>query len=158
MTPRAAIDGAQPLRQAAAELGIAPRTLRRWLAAGAPTVTRGRRGRGGRALVDPQAVRAWRLSCEAIEHADLEVLAAELPELVAAAVFEAFRECEGPHKRQTAGVLAGVWYFVTVALLERLRRDVPELRDPATVPPQIGHLRTIFAGLGTTDLRTNPTP
>ena len=137
---------ALPLTDAARELRVSPRTLSRWLAAGAPTVARGRRGRGGRALVDPAAVRAWRLSCAATEHADLEALAAEVPEIVANAVAEAFRQCEGVHKRQAAGVLAGAWYLVTVALLDRLRRDVPHLSDPAVLPAQIGHLRAIFAG------------
>jgi len=141
---------ARPLTEAAAELGVAPRTLARWLAAGAPAVRRGRRGRGGRALVDVGAVRAWRLSCEATAHADLEVLAAEVPELVAGAVAEAFRQVDGPHKQATAGALAATWYVVTVRLLDRLRRDVPHLGDPATVPRQIGHLRAICAGSGRT--------
>lgn len=142
---------ALPLPQAAAELRVSPRTLRRWLRQGAPTVARGRRGRGGRALVDPRAIAAWRLSCEAVEHADLEVFAAELPELVADAMLEAFREVDGPHKRAAAGVLAGAWYVVTVRALDRLRRDVPELRDPEVLPAQIGHLRTIYAGLRRTE-------
>jgi hypothetical protein len=140
-----------PLPEAALALGVQPRTLARWLAAGAPAVRRGRRGRGGGALVDVRAVRAWRLSCEAVEHADLEALAAEVPELVADAVAEAFQQTDGPHKRATAGALAGCWYLVTVALLDRLRRDVPGLTDPATLPRQIGQLRAISAGSRTTD-------
>jgi hypothetical protein len=136
---------ALPLPAAAHELGVAPRTLARWLAAGAPAVRRGRRGRGGRALVDVAAVRAWRASCEAAAHPDLEALAAELPELVADAVLEAFRQTEGPHKRATAGALAGAWLLIVYALLDRLRRDVPHLADPDTLPRQIGHLRAIYA-------------
>ena len=141
---------ALPLNLAAAELAVSVPTLRRWIAAGAPVARRGRRGRGGRALVDVRAVRAWRGSSEAAEHRDLEVLAVEVPELVAEAVAEAFRACDGPHKRATAGVLAGAWYLVTVALLDRLRREVPSLADPATVPQKIAHLRSICGDLGRT--------
>lgn len=137
---------AVPVHLAALELGVSVPTLRRWLRQGCPVARRGRRGRGGRALVDPRAVRAWRGSSEACELAGLEVLAAEVPELVAGAVAEAFRQCDGPHKRATAGALAGAWYLVTVALFDRLRRDVPALADPATVPREIDHLRSIFAG------------
>jgi hypothetical protein len=131
---------------AAHSLGISVPTLRRWLRQGAPQARRGRRGRGGDALVDPAAVRAWRASCAVVEHADLEVLAGELPELVGRAVAEAFAAVEGPHKRAAAGVLAGAWYVVTTKLLDRLRRDVPRLRDPDVVPAQIDHLRAIYGG------------
>lgn len=148
---------AVPLPQAADALGISVPTLRRWLRRGAPQARRGRRGRGGRALVDVAAVEAWRGSGAAVEHADLTVFASELPELVAAAVFDSFQHVEGSHKRATAGTLAGAWYLVTVALLDRLRRDVPTLRDPDVVPAQIDHLRSIYAGLRRNGVRTNPT-
>jgi len=100
--------------------------------------------------VDVAAVRAWRGSCEAVGHADLEVLAAELPELVADAVAEAFREVTGPHKRATAGALAATWYQVTVALLDRIRRDVPHVADPLVLPRQIATLTAIYDQSGTT--------
>jgi len=132
-----------PLPLAARELGISTQTLRRWLRQGAPQARRGRRGRGGRALVDPAAVAAWRGGGKASGADFLTVFACEVPELVAVAVLEAHQRVEGPHKRATAGVLAGAWYLVSVALLDRLRRDVPGLADPATVPPQIAHLRDI---------------
>lgn len=125
------------------ELGISPVTLRRWMRAGAPVARRGRRGRGGEALIDPAAVTAWRLSCEVSDHADLIVLAGELPEIVASAIGEAFLHVEGPHKRACAGVLAGAWYLVTLALLDRLRRVVPDLNDPTALPTSIERLRKI---------------
>lgn len=129
---------------AAAEvLGISVPTLRRWIARGAPVSRRGRRGRGSATLVDPVAVTAWRGSCDVTDHADLVVLAAELPELVGAAVAEAFHHVDGPHKRACAGVLAGAWYLVVLALLDRLRHDVPDLRDPDVLPASIERLRKI---------------
>jgi hypothetical protein len=102
--------------------------------------------------VDVGAVRAWRGACNAAEHADLEVLAAEVPELVAAAVLEAFRAVDGPHKRACAGVLAATWYAVACTLLDRLRRDVPHVADPADLPPQIVTLRAICVGSRRTGL------
>ena len=49
-----------PRASAARELGVAERTLRDWIAAGAPVARPGRRGRGGSALFDVRAVAAWR--------------------------------------------------------------------------------------------------
>jgi hypothetical protein len=141
---------AVPLPVAARVLGIAPRTLTRWLAAGAPAARPGRRGRGGRALVDPAAISAWRAGSAATAPLELTVFAAEVPNIVAAAVLEAYRRIEGPHKRATAGALAGTWYVVTIALLDRLRHEMPELRDPETIPEQIGQLRAIYSGSRTT--------
>ena len=48
-----------PAPQAARELGRHPATVSRWLAAGAPVVRPGRRGRGGSALVDVEQLRQW---------------------------------------------------------------------------------------------------
>lgn len=137
---------AVPLPAAARDLGVSVPTLRRWLRQGAPQARRGRRGRGGYALVDPRALAAWRASGKASDDAAIIALASEVPELVADAVADAFRQTEGPHKRACAGTLAATWYVVTVALMDRLRRDVPELRDPDTVPREIDHLRSIFGG------------
>ena len=146
---------ALPLNLAAAELGVSVPTLRRWLRQGAPVAHRGRRGRGGRALVDVRAVRAWLGSSEAGAHRDLEVLAAELPELVAGAVAESFARLENVNKRQVAGVLAGTWLLVVYALLDRIRRDVPGLPDPSVLPEKIVHLRSINGDLGTTASGSN---
>jgi hypothetical protein len=149
---------AVPLPAAARELRVSVPTLRRWIRAGAPQARRGRRGRGGRALVDPAAIVAWRRFGKACDDAALVVLASELPELVAAAVWQSFVNVEGMRKAPVAGVLAGCWYVVTVALLDRLRRDVPELCDPDVVPRQIDHLRSIYAGLCTVGSRTLDPP
>jgi hypothetical protein len=128
---------------AARTLGVSEATLRRWLRVGAPVARRGGRGRGRRTLVDAAAIEAWR-GCGKASDA-LVVFAAELPELVADAVHEAFMLTGGPHKRATAGVLAATWYVVTVGILDRLRADVPDLHDPTLVPEKIAHLRMIFA-------------
>jgi hypothetical protein len=143
------------LPAAARELRVSVPTLRRWLRAGAPVAHRGRRGRGGQALIDPAAVAAWRGSGKA-EHGDLIVFANELPELVAGAIAESFQHIEGPHKRLAAGALAGAWYLITVALLDRLRCHVPELRDPDVLPREIDHLRSIYRDSGRTDFTDSP--
>ena len=148
---------AVPIPAAADALEVSVPTLRRWIAAGAPVAARGRRGRGGRALVDPAAVAAWRGSAAATDHADLIVFAADVPQLVADAVADAFLQVEGPHKVSMAGPLAATWYAVTVALLDRLRQDVPTLTDPDVLPAQIDHLRSICSRFGRTGVSTTPT-
>lgn len=130
-----------PLTAAARKLNVSVPTLRRWMADGAPVARRGRRGRGGAALLDVAAIEAWRGTGAATDL--LHVLAAEVPELVAGAVEEAFRAATGPHKRAFAGHLALAWFEVTSRLLDRLRRDVPEIPELATVPERIERLRQI---------------
>lgn len=122
---------------AARELGVSVVTLRRWLARGAPHRP-GRRGRGHAALVDVGAVRAWRQANDR-DTALLE-LAQAVPGVLARATAEAFRQIEGPDKRRMAGVLAGLWYVLTTAMLDRLSPAVPEL---AHEPPEIERLREI---------------
>lgn len=139
---------AQRIEAAALELGISEPTLRRWIAAGAPVARRGRRGRGDATLIDPDAIAAWR----GARPDELRVLAGEIPELVAEACWSAFMLVEGPHRTACAGVLAGAWYVVTVALLDRLRRSGLDLADPA-IPGKIAQLRAIFEHSRTTDGR-----
>ncbi|WP_162434816.1 helix-turn-helix domain-containing protein [Pseudoxanthomonas koreensis] len=127
------------LREAARALGISPRTLRRWLSAGAPVARRGRRGTGGAALIDPHAVLAWRDTCDA--DAALQAFAGRVPELVACAIAEAHRMIEGPHKRATAGALAGTWFIVSAALTDALRQQVPTIPEIGNVPREIERLR-----------------
>jgi hypothetical protein len=66
-----------------------------------------------------------------------------VPEIVAAAVAEAFRGASGPHKRGCADVLAAAWYVVTVAVLDRIRRECPDVPEVETVPEPIERLRKI---------------
>lgn len=132
---------------AARALGISESQLRRYVASGAPVAHRGARGRGRATLLDPSAIEAWRRAGAGDDR--LVVLAAELPELIASAIHSAFLSTDGPHKRATAGALAGVWYLVTTAVLDRLRREVPELGELTTVPDKIAALRVIFRDSGT---------
>jgi hypothetical protein len=133
---------ALPLRDAARELGVSARQLERDVAAGAPVARRGGRGRGRVTLVDPAAIAAWRSA--GAPTAGLLALSAELPELVANAVDDAFRQTEGPHKAATAGAMAGTWYLVTTAILDRLRREMAEVPELSAVPDKIDRLRRIF--------------
>ena len=50
---------AVPIPEAAAQLGLSPRQLRRAIQQGAPVVHRGRPGRSHKTLLDPAAVRRW---------------------------------------------------------------------------------------------------
>jgi hypothetical protein len=130
-----------PLSVAAAALGISVPRLRRLIAAGAPVARRGRRGRGGAFLVDAEAVRRWQAAGG--RDARLHAFAADVPRVVAEACAESFAQVTGPHKRATAGVLAGAWYVVTIAILGRLRAELPELTDPTVVPESVERLREI---------------
>lgn len=49
----------RPLAEAAKQFGVHPATVRRWVAAGAPTVRLGRGARGHGSLVDPDQLKAW---------------------------------------------------------------------------------------------------
>ena len=102
-------------------------------------------------MIDPAAVVAWQASRAASEHDQVVVLAAELPELIASAIEIAFREFDGAAKRPVAGFAAACWYVVTTAILDRLRRDVPHLRDPDVLPKGIDHLRSIYTEARRTD-------
>lgn len=137
------------LAVAARELGVAPETVRRWVAAGAPAARRGARGRGRRTLVDPAALAAWRRSCAAEgsnRELDAHRLAADLPNAIADAVDAAFRLAEGPHKRASAGLLAAAWFLSSTAVLDRLRELEPDVAELAVLPEKIRHLRGISSG------------
>lgn len=135
-----------PLEDAARELGIAAPTLRRWLRAGAPQERRGRRGRGGAALLDVRAISAWRASREgAVPPTELlRVLAAEIPELLALAAWEVFGETPDAHRRAVAGALSAFWYRASTALRDRIASDAPDVPEVATVPAQIDQLMRHF--------------
>lgn len=132
---------AQSIVEAAQALGVRPGTLKRWCRQGAPVVQRGRRGRGCALLVDPAAVRQW-LGADARDALLLE-LANELPYAMADAAIEALRLVEGPHKRSTAGVLAGTWYLSAAAVLDLLRDRCPSIPEIGAIPEPIERLRKI---------------
>lgn len=133
---------------AARALGISERALRRDIAAGAPVLRRGSRGRGRAALLDVDAIAAWRRSRAPRSDDRLLVLAAEVPEIIGGAMHEAFALVDGPHKRLVAGALAGAGYMAIVALLDRLRREAPSVPEASTLPPKIIRLRQIFGTSG----------
>jgi excisionase family DNA binding protein len=130
-----------PVREAADALGVGNSTLRRWIASGAPVARMGRRGRGTPTLIDLDAMRAWRRQ-NGVGDA-LRAFAGRIPELVAAAIYEAHRHCGGPHKRAVIAELPGVWDSVTAALLEALREQIPDLPECRVVPVKIAILRAI---------------
>ena len=133
---------ALPLPAAAVELGISEPTLRRWLRQGAPVTRQGGRGRGRAALVDPAAVDRWRTPGKAAG-IDAAILAAELPELLAAAVWQTFLLIDGPHKRPCANELAAAWYGMTTAALDRLREHDATLPELSALPEAIDRLQKI---------------
>jgi hypothetical protein len=120
--------------------------LLRDIAAGAPVVNRGGRGRGHAMLLDTSAIAAWRRRRRAARDCDaLRVLAAQIPELVADGVMESFVAVEGSDKRRCAGILAAAWFVVANRVLDRIRRDVPDVPEIETVPEAIEALRKITA-------------
>lgn len=138
------MNGAVPIKQAASVLGVAPATVWRWIGLGCPVARRGRRGRGGGALLIPGDVEAWRRARAGSGAADvLRAFAGQIPELVADGVVAAFRDAEGPHKRQLAGSQVACWYSVCCAITDRLRADGIEVSDPSSLPAGIEQLRQV---------------
>src|SRR5690606_35936660 len=107
---------ALPEREAALALGVSPSTLRRWVAAGCPVARRGRRGRGCQTLFDPVAVLAWREVGRGDVDAALRDLAGRIPELLGAALAEAYRLA--PDKRGSAWTAAAGWQLAVGALFD----------------------------------------
>lgn len=135
---------ARPLPEAARALGVSTPTLKRWLRQGAPVARRGRRGRGCRTLIDPEAIRAWRRAQDA-DHAQVEAvlraLAGRVPELLAEAAAEAFRLA--PDKRGAAWTACAVWQLSVAAVLDHLRECGADVGDPDAIPECIERLRKI---------------
>lgn len=128
-----------PLDRCARELDISVSTLRRWLAAGAPCARRGC-GRGITTLIDIDAVRAWQ-SASDDEQRWIRV-ASELPELVADAIDRASRGITNrPDKRSIAMGLELAYFASTLAVLRRLRVEVPQIPSAQTIPASILRLR-----------------
>ncbi len=134
------VTGPLPLTEAARELNVSPATLRRWLTQGAPVASRGRRGRGCRTLICPNAIRQWRAASD--HDARLTKFAGAMPELVGKAMADAFRL--HPDKRQRAALAwlacAG-WQLATEALADQLGHPGPD-----AIPPEIERLRKIVHG------------
>lgn len=130
------------LPEAAHHLGIPVGTLRRWVREGCPVVLRGHRGRGHACMVDVEAVQRWRES--STPNALLLEIAAALPDVLARAMVEAWKQIDGTDKRRLAGVLAGSWYVAASEVLDYLRAKHPGIPDvgPA-LPEQIERLRKI---------------
>jgi hypothetical protein len=92
------------LAAAAAELGVRADTVRGWIRNGAPVVRQGDKGPGRGALLDPDAVRAWRK-----RSADDAPLVRLDEGSLARGLMAAFRACSGDigiTQRQLAAVLA----------------------------------------------------
>ncbi|TWT21647.1 hypothetical protein [Luteimonas wenzhouensis] len=135
---------ALPVPAAAAALGVSVPTLKRWIGRGAPVARRGRRGRGCRTLIDPEAILAWRAAQDADRaqvEAALRALAGRIPELLADAAAEAFRLA--PDKRGAAWTACAAWQLSLAAVLDDLRACGAEINDPDTIPEPIERLRKI---------------
>lgn len=137
---------ALPVPAAAAALGVSVPTLKRWIGRGAPVARRGRRGRGCRTLIDPEAIRAWRQAQDADRaqvEAVLRTLAGRVPELLAEAAAEAFRLA--PDKRGAAWTACAAWQLSVAAVLDDLRACGADISDPDAIPESIERLRKIAA-------------
>lgn len=133
-----------PIDIAADQLGVGVVTVRRMLRAGAPQARRGRKGRGGQALLDVNAIAAWQASRNGSgDHvAALEAFAAQMPEVVADEIWRVFLLCRDkpPDRRTLPGAFAALWYAISKALRDRVAIDVPSVADITETPPQIDHL------------------
>lgn len=132
--------GVLTLPKAAAALGVSPRTLGRWIDAGAPVARRGRRGRGDATLIDPAAVRAWRRAQGGADA--LRAFAGRVPELLAIAHVEAYEMAHGPKAAAAANTCA-TWYLSAMTLLDALRAEVPDIGELQALPVEIERLRKI---------------
>lgn len=140
--PAAPSIAALPVADAARALGVSTSTLWHWVRGGqCPVVRHGGRGPGHCTLVDPEAVRAWRVS-EGGEQLAL-ALAAELPQVLAEAMAEAHALATGVAKAPLAGVLAGTWYLAASRALDALRVHAPATPELTTIPAAIERLREI---------------
>lgn len=134
----------------AAAFGVGERTVQNWITGGCPVIQRGRRGRGGAALLDLDAVAAWRGSQH--DHSDdtavvLEI-ASLLPAVLAEACAEAAARADGTHKRDLHGALAATWYLATTRTLQALCEKYPAaahlLQGPVARPAQIHRMIQVW--------------
>jgi hypothetical protein len=86
-------------------------------------------------------VNAWR-AAESNERL-LLTLAAELPEVLAAAAAESHAMATGMAKAPLAGILAATWYQCAAKTLDALRAHHPSIPEVTAIPPAIERLREI---------------
>ncbi len=103
--------------------------------------SRGRRGRGHAVLVDPDAVRQWREAGS--RDAVVLELAAALPQVLAGAVEESWRQAVGIDKRALAGIAAATWFMAANAVADHLRTRCPHVPEVSQLPDEIQRLRKI---------------
>lgn len=136
------------LADAADALNLKLGTLRRLVKEGLPTVRRAdaRGGRGCGTLLHLPTVRAWlaaRQQPGQPTEALLLTLAAELPHAIGAALDDASRLCDGPHKRDLLRLMPGIWWLVATAVRDHLtEHGAPAMRDltRADLPPSLARL------------------
>jgi hypothetical protein len=137
-------DNLLPIDAAAVALGVNVATVRRWLRVGAPQAVRGKRGRGGAALLDLSAITAWRACRNGTSSptAALEAFAAQMPEVLAGAIWRVFLLCQDkPLDRRTLpGALAAAWYATATALRDRIAIAAPSVPEISVTPPPIEQL------------------
>lgn len=125
-----------PITQAAKILRRHPATIRKWIAAGAPTVEHGSVGRGKGSLVRVDELRRWRAGSVAAidDEALFQRLAVALEDTIKR---DAVHERVGIHEGQCAGVLA--------LTFERLSRNLMQRQvDLDRTPPEIARLCAIW--------------
>ena len=136
------------LADACGPLGLKLGTLRRLVDEGLPTVRRASAGggRGQTTLLHLPTCRQW-LAAQKQPSAPTEALllqlAAELPHVLAVALDDAARLCNGPHKRDLLRVLPGVWFLAATALRDHLTElGCPEQRnlEKHDLPPALARL------------------
>jgi hypothetical protein len=129
---------------AAERLNVGVATVRRMLRAGAPQARRGRRGRGGAALLHVDSIRAWKAARNGTgdSTAALEAFAAQIPEVVADEMWRVFLLCrDKPLDRRTLpGAFAALWYAIAKALRDRIAIEAPTVADITETPAQIDQL------------------
>lgn len=139
-------EAACTIAEAARDLGISQRELRRWIQDGAPVERHGARGRGHCTLVRVSVLRAWR-AAQAPSGSDqvtgaLVTLAAEFPERMAAEIARAWRMELAPGRGAwwrslTVDQAAAATMFEAAYLLAvgSVRQLVAEKVGEAALPP-----------------------
>jgi hypothetical protein len=134
-------DNGLPIDEAAAALNISVKKLRGLIQHGAPVISLGRHGPGGKAIVDPAAVAQWlRERIDAAETlTNLRALVDDLPNILANVLFDLYRNQSGPHKTALGANSVLAWYAIMNAI--RDRRGMAEL-EPEQIPLEVLLMRT----------------